>query len=87
MRTAIRTDDPLQDDHALSAYGRARSGVEGAPLSPEELRKIDEYWRASLYLCSGCYTSRTTPCSKRHSRSSTSSHAYWVTGGPNLTEH
>jgi xylulose-5-phosphate/fructose-6-phosphate phosphoketolase len=53
MRTAMRTDEPLQYDNALSAYGRARSTVEGAPLSPDELRKIDEYWRASLYLCLG----------------------------------
>ena len=53
MRTAMRTDEPLQYDNALSAYGRARSTVEGAPLSPDELSKIDEYWRASLYLCLG----------------------------------
>jgi xylulose-5-phosphate/fructose-6-phosphate phosphoketolase len=31
----------------------ARSTVQGAPLSSEELREIDEYWRASLYLCLG----------------------------------
>jgi len=36
---------------AISAYGTARSTVEGTPLSSEELRKIDAYWRASLYLC------------------------------------
>jgi hypothetical protein len=23
----------------------------GEPLSPDELRNIDAYWRASLYLC------------------------------------
>lgn len=27
--------------------------VNSNPLSPEELRKIDAYWRASLYLCAG----------------------------------
>ena len=53
MRTAMRTDEPLQYDNPISAYGRARSTVEGAPLDPDELRKIDEYWRASLYLCLG----------------------------------
>jgi hypothetical protein len=26
---------------AISAYGTARSTVKGAPLSPDELRKID----------------------------------------------
>jgi hypothetical protein len=49
MRTAMRTDEPLQYDNALSAYGRARSTVEGAPLSPDELRKIDEYWGSGVF--------------------------------------
>jgi xylulose-5-phosphate/fructose-6-phosphate phosphoketolase len=40
-------------DESLSAYGRARSTIEGSPLSPEELHKIDAYWQASLYLCLG----------------------------------
>jgi hypothetical protein len=31
-------------DVAVSAYGTARSTVQGAPLSSEELREIDEYW-------------------------------------------
>ena len=38
------------NDGAISAYGTARSTVKGAPLSPDELDKIDAYWRASLYL-------------------------------------
>src|SRR5277367_4108803 len=38
---------------SLSAYGTARSTIQGSPLSSEELRKIDAYWRASLYLCLG----------------------------------
>jgi V/A-type H+-transporting ATPase subunit A len=38
-------------DLTISAYGTARSTVKGAPLSADELRKIDAYWRASLYLC------------------------------------
>ena len=38
---------------SLSAYGRARSTISGAPLSPEELEQIDAYWQASLYLCLG----------------------------------
>ena len=40
-------------ENAISAYGTARSTVQGAPLSSEELREIDEYWRASLFLCLG----------------------------------
>src|SRR6516225_5076914 len=37
----------------ISAYGPARSTITGEPLSPEELDKIDAYWRASLYVCLG----------------------------------
>ena len=40
-------------DGSISAYGPARSTITGAPLSPEELKKIDAYWRASLYACLG----------------------------------
>ena len=61
MRTAMRTDEPLLADNAISAYGRARSTVEGAPLSPEELRKTDAYWRASLYLCLGMLYLKANP--------------------------
>jgi len=46
---------------AISAYGAARSTVEGAPLSSEELRKIDAYWRASLYLCLGMLYLKDNP--------------------------
>jgi len=42
-----------QSEVAISAYDTARSTVEGAPLSSDALRKIDAYWRASLYLCMG----------------------------------
>jgi xylulose-5-phosphate/fructose-6-phosphate phosphoketolase len=35
--------------------------VEGAPLSSEELRKIDAYWRASLYLCLGMLYLKENP--------------------------
>ena len=38
---------------SISAYGPARSTIAGEPLSPEELEKIDAYWRASLYVCLG----------------------------------
>jgi len=37
-------------DLANSAYGTVRSTVKGAPLSADELRKIDAYWRASSSL-------------------------------------
>ena len=61
MRTPTRTHEPLRSDSAISAYGPARSTVEGAPLSPDELRKIDAYWRASLYLCLGMLYLKANP--------------------------
>jgi xylulose-5-phosphate/fructose-6-phosphate phosphoketolase len=41
------------DNESLSAYGKARSTVEGSPLSAGELRRIDAYWRACNYLSLG----------------------------------
>jgi xylulose-5-phosphate/fructose-6-phosphate phosphoketolase len=38
---------------ALSAFGKARSTVPGAPLSAEELQKTDAFWRACNYLMLG----------------------------------
>src|SRR5512132_3837851 len=46
---------------AISAYGPARSKIKGAPLSSEELNKIDAYWRASLYLCVGMLYLKENP--------------------------
>jgi len=51
----------ISDNGAISAYGTARSTVKGAPLSPEELDKIDAYWRASLYLCVGMLYLKNNP--------------------------
>ena len=41
MATLSSTDKASQTDSSLSAYGTARSTVQGKPLDPEELRKID----------------------------------------------
>jgi xylulose-5-phosphate/fructose-6-phosphate phosphoketolase len=38
---------------SLSAYGSARSTVQGTPLDAETLRKMDAYWRACNYLSLG----------------------------------
>src|SRR6188474_1476251 len=38
---------------SISAYGTARSTVQGAPLSEETIRKTDAYWRACNYLSLG----------------------------------
>ena len=45
-------------------YFRLRPGSlddRGYPLSAEELRKIDAYWRASLYLCLGMLYLKDNP--------------------------
>ena len=55
MATAATESD------SLSAYGEARSTVEGAPLDPDELHLMDAYWRASLYLCLGMIYLKDNP--------------------------
>src|ERR1051326_1574784 len=50
---AMPTIPESEGQSSLSAYGTARSTVKGAPLSPEELRKTDAYWRACNYLSLG----------------------------------
>jgi xylulose-5-phosphate/fructose-6-phosphate phosphoketolase len=42
----------------------ARSTAVKGPLDAEELRKIDAYWRASLYLCAGMLYLRDNPLLK-----------------------
>ena len=57
----MRTDERVHFDETLSAYGKARSTVEGSPLDPDQLNKIDAYWRASLYLCLGMLYLKANP--------------------------
>jgi xylulose-5-phosphate/fructose-6-phosphate phosphoketolase len=45
----------------LSAFGPARTTIQGSPLSQEELGKLDAYFRASLYLCLGMIYLRSNP--------------------------
>jgi xylulose-5-phosphate/fructose-6-phosphate phosphoketolase len=45
----------------LSAFGLARSTVTGTPLSAEELRQIDAFWRACNYLSLGMIFLRDNP--------------------------
>ncbi|KAJ5575314.1 hypothetical protein N7450_009213 [Penicillium hetheringtonii] len=49
---------------SISAYGEARSTVQGKPLDPEEVRKMTAYFRASLYLCLGMLYLRENPLLK-----------------------
>jgi len=49
---------------SISAFGKARSTVGGAPLSADELRKIDAFWRASNYLALGMTYLKANPLLK-----------------------
>jgi len=49
----VAAPDKLTADTSISAYGKARATVQGAPLTAEELKKIDAYWRAANYLAVG----------------------------------
>ncbi|HEX4749223.1 MAG TPA: phosphoketolase family protein [Bryobacteraceae bacterium] len=50
---------PTQDN--ISAFGPARSTIKGTPLPAQELRDIDAYFRASLYMCLGMIYLRDNP--------------------------
>ncbi|KAI9035017.1 phosphoketolase family protein [Aspergillus affinis] len=52
------------DSLSISAYGVARSTIAGKPLSAEEIRKTNAYFRASLYLCLGMLYLRDNPLLK-----------------------
>ncbi|KAK9386685.1 XFP N-terminal domain-containing protein [Lipomyces mesembrius] len=45
----------------ISAYGVARATVKNTPLSKEEAKKIDDYFKASLYLCLGMLYLKQNP--------------------------
>lgn len=49
---------------SLSAYGPARSTIHGSPLSSDELKKIDAYWRACKYLALGMIYLQDNPLLK-----------------------
>ena len=61
MTPPAKQSTAIPYDPTLSAYGETRSTIKETPLSPEELRKIDAYWRASLYLCLGMLYLRDNP--------------------------
>ena len=62
VKRALRTPKKaVNNGGAISADGTARSTIKGAPLSRNELDKIDAYWRASLYLCVGMLYLKDNP--------------------------
>jgi xylulose-5-phosphate/fructose-6-phosphate phosphoketolase len=61
MTNLARTSEPILHDEKISAYGIARSTIQGTPLTADELRRIDAYWRASLYLSLGMLYLKENP--------------------------
>ena len=61
MSNGAKTQEKIGSNEAITAYGVARSTIKGSPLSTEELRKIDAYWRASLYLSLGMLYLKENP--------------------------
>jgi xylulose-5-phosphate/fructose-6-phosphate phosphoketolase len=51
----------MTDTQSISAYGPARSSISGSPLEPDELRRMQRYWEASLYLSAGMIYLRENP--------------------------
>jgi xylulose-5-phosphate/fructose-6-phosphate phosphoketolase len=60
----VTTPQKLNVDTSISAFGIARSTVEGTPLSAEELQKLHAYWRAANYLAVGMIYLRDNPLLK-----------------------
>ncbi|TAN46485.1 MAG: phosphoketolase family protein [Methylococcaceae bacterium] len=55
---------PTTTPAELSAFGPARATVQGAPLSPEELRQTHAFWRACNYLALGMIYLQANPLLK-----------------------
>jgi len=43
----------MNEAQSISAYGPARSIVEGNPIEPDELKRMQAYWNATLFLSAG----------------------------------
>jgi xylulose-5-phosphate/fructose-6-phosphate phosphoketolase len=61
---ATPPEPTAEEISSISCYGQARSTVEGAPLSSEELRKMHAFWRAANYLAIGMIYLRDNPLLK-----------------------
>jgi acetate kinase len=58
MTTSARS---LEGAAPLSAFGRARATVAGAPLTDEQVQRLDAFWRACNYLALGMIYLRDNP--------------------------
>jgi xylulose-5-phosphate/fructose-6-phosphate phosphoketolase len=61
MANLEKKQQEIRREENLSAYGTARSTIHATPLDSDELRKIDAYWRATLYLCLGMLYLKENP--------------------------
>lgn len=67
MSQTITRPEPSVDGAvaaSISAFGKARATIAGTPLSAEDVRKIDAFWRASNYLAVGMTYLRANPLLK-----------------------
>ena len=62
MTSRVLIEEPAP--RSLSAYGKARSTVQGTPLTSEELRKTHAYWQACNYLALGMIYLQANPLLK-----------------------
>ncbi len=53
LNADLNSDPKAVPNANLSVFGRARATIDQSPLEAEELRRIDSYWRATLYLSVG----------------------------------
>ncbi|KAH9905634.1 D-xylulose 5-phosphate/D-fructose 6-phosphate phosphoketolase [Xylariomycetidae sp. FL2044] len=53
--------DTKCDIEEIRPFGKARSTIKGEPLSKDELKKYDDFFKASLYLCLGMIYLRENP--------------------------
>jgi xylulose-5-phosphate/fructose-6-phosphate phosphoketolase len=64
MVIMVATPQKPEVNSSISAFGTARSTVEGSPLNAEELQKLDAFWRAANYLAVGMIYLRENPLLK-----------------------
>ena len=64
MTPVMEVEAPSTTSTSLSAYGVARSTIQGSPLSADELKKTDAYWRACKYLALGMIYLQANPLLK-----------------------
>jgi xylulose-5-phosphate/fructose-6-phosphate phosphoketolase len=57
----VATPERPTIDTSISAFGQARSTIQGAPLGSEELQNMHAFWRAANYLAVGMIYLRDNP--------------------------